>query len=233
MTVSLPTGSANASAIHPDARGRASGSGSLGPTFLSDPDWEQFVERYSRLLLRVAFDFGPGYDRAMDRYAFILDELRRNDCRRLRRYDAGGRARFSTWLVTVARRLCVDEYRSRYGRRRSGSGDRVTSDRWQARTAASPVALDLDRLPDLRAADPADCLSEAERSRAVRLALEGLPPPDRRLLDLFFGKEYSARQVAETLGLPTPFHVYRRVRRVLGGLRLALERAGVKPDADR
>src|SRR4051794_39868749 len=68
----------------------------------ADHAWAAFLTGYSALLLRVASAFAPGYDGALDRYAYMLDELRRNDCRRLRAYAADGRGRFSTWLTVVA-----------------------------------------------------------------------------------------------------------------------------------
>jgi len=44
-------------------------------------------------------------DGAMDAYAYVLERLRERDCARLRTYADGGPARFTTWLVVVARRL--------------------------------------------------------------------------------------------------------------------------------
>jgi DNA-directed RNA polymerase specialized sigma24 family protein len=44
----------------------------------------------------------------MDGYAYVLEALRSDDYRRLRAYAADGRSKFSTWLVVVARRLCLD-----------------------------------------------------------------------------------------------------------------------------
>jgi hypothetical protein len=52
----------------------------------------------------------------MDRYAWVLDALRQDRHRRLRAFAAEGRGSFTTWLVAVVRRLCVDEHRHRYGR---------------------------------------------------------------------------------------------------------------------
>jgi len=47
----------------------------------------------------------------MDRYAFVLDRLRARNFRRLRRFQPRGSARFTTWLVLVSRRLCLDHRR--------------------------------------------------------------------------------------------------------------------------
>ena len=87
-----------------------------------DNAWSRFLESYSPLLLHLARSLGGDYDAAMDRYTFMLARLRRDDFRKLRGYSADGRAKFSTWLTVVARRLCLDHYRERCGRPRAGNG---------------------------------------------------------------------------------------------------------------
>ena len=81
--------------------------------------WRTFLERHSRYLLSAARCFTVDYDGSMDRYRFILEELQREDYKRLRTYSADPSSRFSTWLVVVARRLCYDYHRKLYGRDRS------------------------------------------------------------------------------------------------------------------
>lgn len=195
--------------------------------------WQDFVERYSRLLLRVSFDFAPGYDGAMDRYAFILEELRRDGYRRLRRFSADGRGRFSTWLAVVARRLCLDHHRIRYGRtRRAGAASPGASVARLARRSLADLtgcAEDFTRLRDTLQADPGEEVSEAERREALQQAFAGLPPQDQLLLKLRFEEELSARQIAVVLRMPTPFHVYRRLRWLLAGLRGRLRMRGFDP----
>jgi hypothetical protein len=85
--------------------------------------WAAFLSTYSTLIMRVARLLGGDEDAVMDRYAFALDQLCRDDCKRLRQYTADGRGEFTTWLVLVVRRLCLDEHRRRYGRRQSDDGD--------------------------------------------------------------------------------------------------------------
>ncbi|HEX2219364.1 MAG TPA: sigma-70 family RNA polymerase sigma factor [Gemmatimonadales bacterium] len=193
--------------------------------------WQAFVERYSRLLLRVAFDFAPGYDDAMDRYAFILDELHRDDFRRLQRFVADGRGRFSTWLTVVARRLCLDQHRCRYGRTRRSNGkaglptaERLARRRLVELTSATD---DVDRIGDVLPADPGDELGEAERREALRRAFRDLAPEDQLLLKLRFEKDLTAGEIAVLLRMPTPFHVYRRLRSLCHTLRARLHGEGV------
>jgi len=88
-----------------------------------DEAWAEFVRQHSRLLLHVARSFGGDHDAAMDRYTYVLEQLRQDDLRRLRTYSADGRSEFSTWLVVVAQRLCMDYYRAKYGRLRAEGED--------------------------------------------------------------------------------------------------------------
>jgi RNA polymerase sigma factor (sigma-70 family) len=197
-----------------------------GPDSARDAAWQEFVARYSRLLLRVAFAFAPGYDGAMDRYLFILEELRRDEFARLRRFAADGRGRFSTWLVVVARRLCVDHHRRCYGRNRTSGGTRQPDGPTRrARRHLTDLSCDpdgIDSLADPAQPDPLDLLDRADRGRALQRALGELEPGDRLLLKLRYEQDLSAREIAGLLGLPTPFHVYRRARIVCALLRSRL-----------
>lgn len=189
--------------------------------------WQEFIERYSRVLLRVTFAFAPGYDGAMDRYLFMLEELRRDDCARLRRFAADGRGRFSTWLVVVARRLCVDHHRRCYGRDRSSSGaaPRASGPARLVRRRLADLCGDqlaLDTVADLGQLDPLEALDHSDRGRALRRALDELEPGDRLLLKLRYEQELTAREIAGLLGMPTAFHVYRRARVICGLLRARL-----------
>ncbi len=67
--------------------------------------WSRFIAAHNRLLMAVAKSLGHGYDDAMDRYTYALDELKRDDFRRLRAYEAESAAKFEIWLVAVMRRL--------------------------------------------------------------------------------------------------------------------------------
>jgi DNA-directed RNA polymerase specialized sigma24 family protein len=132
--------------------------------------WEAFVRKYSRLLMHVSRSLADGYDGAMDRYAHILEQLCRDDCKRLRKYAVQPQTEFTTWLVVVARRMCTDHQRGRYGRQRlSGEPNaaraeeivsrrrmppytrrKLTSDRTRRRTRTSDSAT----LPTAHPAHP-------------------------------------------------------------------------------
>ena len=192
--------------------------------------WETFVQRHSKLLLHVSRTTARGYDDAMDRYVFLLDQLRADDFKRLRGYANDGRTMFSTWLVLVARRLCVDYHRHKYGRPRTSEEEQRHDVTQVARRAlVDLVAADLEvaLVDDPQARSPDERLLETELRSALARELESLAPRDRLVLALRFENSATAREIADVVGFPSPFHVYRHLKKVLGGLRKRLEDRGL------
>jgi len=182
-----------------------------------DDAWARLLAGHSRLLLHVAHAFGGGHDAAMDRYAFVLERLRHDDYRRLRAFDPSGPGRFSTWLTVVARRLCLDYERERYGRApvRAGDGTHADERRTRRRLAMlSSDVEDLTRLPDPTTPEPAVAITCAALNVALQEERTRLAPADQLLLVYWYEDELSAAASARLLDLPTPFHVYRRVRQL-------------------
>jgi len=223
----------------------ASGSGPAAPAELvpllaadtdsaRDEAWAVFVHAFTGSILRTARSLGGDADSAMDRYAFVLDRLREDDCRRLRAYVRPGAGEFTLWLAVVVRRLCLDHYRERYGRARPGSraGTDAESDRAGRRRLVDLVADRTD--PALLASPgqvpPDELLVRAERMRALSAALERLAPADRLILRLRFAEELTAREIAKLMRFPSLFHVYRRLEKVLRELRGTLGHLGGEVD---
>jgi RNA polymerase sigma factor (sigma-70 family) len=190
-----------------------------------DGAWEEFVAEYSKLLLHVARAGAASHDQTMDRYSYVLEQLRSEDCRRLRGYLADGRGKFTTWLVVVVRRLCADEARRRYGRSSAPAENHK-----QRRELADLLASDIDvnLLPDESSSLPDEPMREAELAEALASALDQLDPGDRLLLRLRFQDEVPAAEIARILSLPTVFHVYRRLNALYERLRFSLREAGVE-----
>ena len=197
-----------------------------------DETWAAFVAAYSRLMLHVARSFGGDHDAAMDRYTQVLERLRQEDCRRLRAFVADGRSEFSTWLVVVAQRICLDHHRHRYGRSdpRQDLAAVPDDERAARRRLVDLVSaeLDLDRLGDEGRPDAAETLASGDAYHALEAALSLLAPADRLLVKLRYEDDLAIPEIARQLELPSRFHVYRRLTRVLAALRRALERAGVR-----
>jgi RNA polymerase sigma factor (sigma-70 family) len=167
----------------------------------------------------------------MDAYAFILQKLSDQDCRRLRAFAADGSGKFTTWLVVVARRLAHDWYRERYGR---APGANVAEPAGEERSARRRLvdlaaeAMELDRLPDTlgQAADIGVVI--AEMHAALWAEIDALSAADRLLIKLRFEDNLSAREIAEVVDLATQFHVYCRLDHVLGLLRRGLIARGLE-----
>lgn len=195
-----------------------------------DNAWEQFVRVHSRLLLYAARSLGGDHDAAMDRYTFALEHLRAEDFHRLRTYASDGRTKFTTWLLVVTRRLCLDHYRQRYGRTSTNPGDNLSS---RNRAARRRLADSMGELIDPAFLDDSSHqgaeleLESSQVQTHLNAALAALGPRDRLLLKLRFEEDLSAREIAGILGLATPFHVYRRLNGLLAGLRAALHKRGV------
>jgi RNA polymerase sigma factor (sigma-70 family) len=197
-----------------------------------DEAWAGFVRAYTPLLVRVARSLGGDADAAMDRYTYVLERLREDDCRRLRAYARPQAGEFSVWLIVVTRRLCLDHYRERYGRasRTSGTDQGGSADRAGRRRLVDLVADRTD--PSLLASGrlaPDEELARTERLRALSAALERLAPSDRLLLRLRFAEDLPAREIAQTMRFPTLFHVYRRIDKLLRELRTSLGARGFDP----
>jgi RNA polymerase sigma factor (sigma-70 family) len=190
-----------------------------------DRAWSEFVEEYGRLILYVARAQGGQHDDVMDRYTYVLEQLRRDDFRRLRGYVSDGRGKFTTWLVVVIRRLCMDELRSRYGRERGGKAEAQRQRRELADLVGAEVDVDLIAGAG---AGPDEILQATELSDRLTAAVAELEPSDRLILRLRFQDEVPVSEIARALSLPSVFHVYRSLNRIYGQLRAALGESGVR-----
>ena len=195
--------------------------------------WRAFVERYSRILLHTVHRHAHDYDAAMDRYAFVLEELRKSDFARLRRFAGDGRSRLSTWLVVVAQRLCNDYRRRRYGRLRAGDGPRgeKARERHDLRRRLVDMAaseFNIALVPDGSGRrDPELALRRRELEQALSDALAVLDSRDQLIVKLRFYEGMSAKEICDFMSLPSQPHVRRRIRGALGEIRRSLEKSGV------
>jgi RNA polymerase sigma-70 factor (ECF subfamily) len=109
-------------------------------------------------------------------------------------YKSAGRyaasAKFSTWLFTIARNLCLNELRRR--------------SRHPADSLDAPVGGEEDtparQLPDSRAEGPAEALLQGELLAKIEEALADLPESQRTALLLFREKDMAYEDIAEVMG---------------------------------
>lgn len=192
-----------------------------------DEAWSRFIARFSPLLLHTAQTVVRDHDRAMDAYADLLHRLREQECRRLRQYSEGSGAQLTTWLVVVARRLCVDHLRQRYGR--APTAESRTADHAMRRRLEDLVAVELGQVTELTEprAGPEEALRQRDLQLKLQATLAQLPPAHRLLLSLRFEDELPVGEIARLLHYPTRFHVHRTLTTVLAQLRRSLIARGV------
>src|SRR2546428_6084901 len=130
--------------------------------------------------------------------------------------------------MIVTRSLSLHLLLLRYGRAPLGSvsGDPTVQRAMRRRLVDLVTGADPDEIatPDK---DPTHSLNAEEVRRTLALVMSHLHADDRLLLKLRFDDDLSAPEIARLLGLPTPFHVYRRLTLVFGELRRALRERGI------
>jgi RNA polymerase sigma-70 factor, ECF subfamily len=164
MDGSLPTTSAEALALEAQA-------GSVQA-------FEALVARFEAPLYRFLFvrtrDAAAAEDLTQDSFLRAWQNLAR--------YDP--RWRFSTWLYTLAERLCVS------ARRSSGKGPRVIA-----------AEAEIGNLPS--GVDPSQAASERDEGRALwETAARVLRPEERSALWLRYAEDLSADEIGAVLGRP-------------------------------
>jgi RNA polymerase sigma-70 factor (ECF subfamily) len=121
------------------------------------------------------------------------------------------KGRFVSWLLSLVHHRCIDELRRR--------------SRTEVALESPDTASVLDTAPDPDP-DPGDRVVLAEERSSVRKALEGIPPEQRRLLELAYYRGMSQSEIAAYLGQPLGT-VKTRMRSGLRHLRSQLEEHGL------
>src|SRR4029077_6621246 len=114
--------------------------------------------------------------------------------------------------------------RSRYGRAdRRVADDATTQEQMRRRLAdLAGAEVDLGALPDPSERTPETIFDAAAIRQALHDAIAALEPRERLLLTLRFEDDLTAERIASTLAMPSAFHVYRQLNRILAKLRKRL-----------
>lgn len=165
---------------------------------LAARDW--LAARFSPTILRFSLHMMGNEQDARD----VTQETMVKVLKNLHRYD--NRWRFSTWIISIARNTCIDEFR----RRRRRSYDEP------------PEVVDTSPTPDERT---------AQQRRAARLhrALALIPPLYREVLVLYHFEHRKYREIADILDIPIGT-VMNRIFRARRKLRAAYDTIDALPD---
>lgn len=80
--------------------------------------WDEFLDDFAPVILQVVRHFVRDQDQVHDCFVFACERLKKNNLKKIRRFEENGSATFPTWLRAVVRNLCLDWYRKRFGRPR-------------------------------------------------------------------------------------------------------------------
>jgi len=157
----------------------------------------RYQHRLYRFLLRLLQDQAAAEDLFQQTWLRVMEKIGG--------YDA--RARFETWLFSVAHNLAIDYLR----RKRSSSLD-------------APDETGITRAERLVSGrpNPLDQLLDSERSAILAAAIHKLPAIHRVVLSLRFEEGMRLEEIAEVAGVPLST-VKSRLHRALESLRAMLE----------
>jgi RNA polymerase sigma factor (sigma-70 family) len=129
--------------------------------------WQLLVERHSRRVLNIAYQFTGRRDEAEE----LAQEVFLRVFRSLHRFDLT--THFVPWLVRVSRNLCIDEHRSRAREKASLVGDELDPDRTVDRRASPHRELEEQEL-GARVREGLAALGEDLRTALILRDLQGL-----------------------------------------------------------
>jgi RNA polymerase sigma-70 factor (ECF subfamily) len=144
----------------------------------------ELVEKYKQpvmnLIFRIVRDATEAEDLAQNVFVQVYKSARR--------YKVS--AKFSTWLFTIARNLCLNEIRRR-SRHPAESMD-----------APHPEQEDqpLHQFEDQKTASPPDSLLHGELAEKIEQVLAGLPENQRTAILLCRQEELSYEEIADVIG---------------------------------
>jgi RNA polymerase sigma-70 factor (ECF subfamily) len=148
------------------------------------PAFEQLVEKYKQpiinLMYRMVHDLDEAEDLAQNVFIRVYQSANR--------YEVS--AKFSTWIFTIARRLCLNEIRRR-GRHPAESLESSQSDH-----PDQPVR----QFEDAKTFSPPEAFLQGELAEKIEAALAQLPEKQRLAIALCRQDELSYEEIAKVLG---------------------------------
>jgi RNA polymerase sigma-70 factor (ECF subfamily) len=146
--------------------------------------FEELVQKYKHPIVNVIYRMLHDFDEAEDLAQNVF----------VRVFQSAGRyevsAKFSTWIFTIARHLCLNEIRRR--------------GRHPAQSLESSQSADDDhtpkQYPDAKIFSPPQAFLQKELEQKVQQALEELPDKQRLAIALCQEDELSYEEIAKVLG---------------------------------
>ena len=144
--------------------------------------FEQLVEKYKQPVINLGYRMLHDLDEAEDLAQIVFVRIFES----AKRYEVS--AKFSTWLFTIARHLCLNEIRRRT-RHPAESLDTAPQEDEQPR-----------QFQDFKTASPPDAFLQSELQEKIQEALDALPEKQRLAVLLCREDELCYEEMAEVLG---------------------------------
>jgi len=177
--------------------------------------WQKFVSEYADSMYRAISKYCDDYDEKMAVFLHILEKLREDRFARLRSFE--GKAKLSTWLTIVSRRLAIDFLRARYGRDFQLKKIRVVS--YDAVPAFLKHLAD-NATPEHELAGTERQLAREKLEAGLQQALAGLSPQENLAIQLVYFKGLKLNEAGKLLHVPS---VYKFIGRALKKIRSQME----------
>src|SRR5437667_8198138 len=145
--------------------------------------FEELVEKYKQPVMNLVYRTLPDATEAEDLAQHVFLQVFKS----AHRYEVS--AKFSTWLFTITRNLCLNEIRRRSRHPAESLDETLPDNDDQPR----------HQVQDLRTFSPPDSLLQSELEDKVELALSELPEKQRTALLLCRQDELSYEEIAEVL----------------------------------
>jgi RNA polymerase sigma-70 factor, ECF subfamily len=142
--------------------------------------WETIVRQHWRKVFNVAYKFVGKHDEAED----LTQDIFLKIFKALDTFDR--RANFQTWIISIARNLCIDHYRSIRKERETIAREVDAGD-------LTPVSAEIG---------PEGALERSDLRALLQRALERLPMALRTAVVLRDLQELSYQEIADQLDLP-------------------------------
>jgi len=178
-------------------------------------NWQKFVLKYANFIYRATGKYCEDYDEKMAVFLHILEKLREERFSRLSRFE--GKAKLSTWLTVVSRRLALDFLRAKYGRDFRLKKIRVIS--YDAVPAFLKHLVDSGN-PEQEMAGAEQRRARDKLTQALRLALQGLSAQERLAIQLVYFKGLKIKEAGSLLKVPS---IYKFIARALEKIKIQME----------
>ena len=145
----------------------------------------ELVDKYKQPVMNLVYRFIRDATEAEDLAQNVFVQVYKS----APRYEVS--ARFSTWLFTIARNLCLNEIRRR---------SRHPADSLDASSNPDSDDLPSRHLEDAKAALPADTLLQTELEHKINQAIAELPETQRTAIILCRRDDLSYEDIAKIIG---------------------------------